>query len=75
MNICPVGDELLHAKGETADGRQTDRRDKANGHFSKFYESAKKIKLNKLFHVDRYPSIQVSKSRLNCESSVPVVER
>jgi hypothetical protein len=56
MNICPVGDELLHAKGETADGRQTDRRDKADGHFSQFYEPAKKTKLNKLFQVNRYPS-------------------
>ena len=45
----------LHAKGQTADGRQTDRRDKANCHFSQFCEPAIKTKINKLFHVDRYP--------------------
>jgi hypothetical protein len=55
MKIRPVGAKLFHADGQTAESRQANRHDKANGHFSQFCERAKTIKINKLFHADTHP--------------------
>ena len=39
MKICPVGDEMFHADGQT--NRQRDRHEETNSRFSQFCERAK----------------------------------